>query len=237
MVEHTTTLPEVAAKRHERNMNVPLYDAAIVDVRGYKLPETSIRGYLRVSTHRREDTARAAAAKDGSIAFILRWQSEVGNYVYGLYITEETYYARRAAKRAGANRDPVRRKVNVSLEDLRRAVDAAKERDRRENTVTSFRAYERALEAFHGHRPQASLSELQLNALCLAASRKSGLVTTGMGYTSAKATLQSLARLGLLAHQASGGAYYRYWSQYKITDAGRAAALENCAHYVRGTAK
>ena len=42
----------------------------------------------------------------------------------------------------------IEEKVQEFLE-LRRVVDDAKARDRRENTVASFRAYERALEAFH----------------------------------------------------------------------------------------
>ncbi len=79
---------------------VPVRVAVMVDVRGYKLPEVCIDGHLRTTTHRSEETAQKAAAKDGSVAFILRWQSEVGNYVFGCFITDETYYARRAAQKA-----------------------------------------------------------------------------------------------------------------------------------------
>lgn len=153
-----------------------------------------------------------------------------------------------ATKRSGgSSRDPASRGTSpsrkTSLEELRRAIDAAKARDKRENTVASFRAYERALEAFHAHhssrdpRQPATLSETQIAALCLANSRKSGLITSGQGYTTSKSTLQSLVRSGLLVHSSSGGSFYRYWSQYKITDTGRVAALEYCAHYSRGNVK
>ena len=82
-------------------MTTEIRDAVIVDVDGYKLPERSIEGHICVKSARREDTARLEAAKHGEVAFILRWYSEVGNPVFGLYVTEATYYARRAAAKVG----------------------------------------------------------------------------------------------------------------------------------------
>lgn len=84
-------------------MATPIRVAEIKDVRGYKLPETYIDGFVRTTTHRHEDTAQRAAALAGDVTFILTWKSEVGNDVFALYVTDAVYLARRDAKIARSN--------------------------------------------------------------------------------------------------------------------------------------
>ena len=66
-----------------------------------------------------------------------------------------------------------------------------------------------------------AFSEEQINALQLAASRKSGLISAGHGYPTSVNTLRSLTKRGLMEFVAKGGSYYDMRFQYRITDAGR----------------
>jgi hypothetical protein len=73
----------------------------------------------------------------------------------------------------------------------------------------------------------ASISTPQLEALRLAASRKSGLVSAGHSYPTSRNTLRALAKRGLVEFVGKSGAYYDMRLAYRITDAGRAAIIES----------
>jgi hypothetical protein len=72
-----------------------------------------------------------------------------------------------------------------------------------------------------------SVSTPQLEALRLAASRKSGLVSAGHSYPTSRNTLRALAKRGLVEFVGKSGAYYDMRLAYRITDAGRAAITES----------
>jgi hypothetical protein len=72
------------------------------------------------------------------------------------------------------------------------------------------------------------LTRPQTKALCLAASRSSGLVSAGHDFLTNVSTLRALERRGLVKFVGKSGPYYAIRVQYRITDAGRAAAPSGC---------
>lgn len=68
-----------------------------------------------------------------------------------------------------------------------------------------------------------TLTDAQVEALRLAAGRKSGLISAGHSYKTPHVTLRALSKRGYFTHVATAGSYFDMRFQYRITDAGRAA--------------
>ena len=70
------------------------------------------------------------------------------------------------------------------------------------------------------------LTPSQRTALELAASRKSGCVSSGHGFPTPSSTLRALRKRSFVTHVATVGTYCTMQIQYRITDAGRAAIVK-----------
>ena len=68
------------------------------------------------------------------------------------------------------------------------------------------------------------LTGAQTEALRIAANRRKGLISAGHGFPTAKATLVSMRKLGLVDFVASDPTYYAQRYQYRVTQAGRDTA-------------
>lgn len=69
-----------------------------------------------------------------------------------------------------------------------------------------------------------NLTTAMIDALKIAAGRKSGLISAGHSFPTALPTLKALATRNLVVFKGKGGPYYDRRYQYQITEEGRALA-------------
>lgn len=70
-------------------LTIEVREAEMKNYGGYWLPDRYVPGYVNVSTHRTESGARRRASNYHGSVVILRWHSELGNSVFGLYTAEK----------------------------------------------------------------------------------------------------------------------------------------------------